>query len=234
MITPTKPASDLPQGQSAYDRLLDEIRHGTLPPGARLREVDLAARLGISRTPVREAIRRLEADGLVEHLPRYGASLRRLSYPEVMELYEMRAVLEGTAARLAARAASELELRELAEINAEMIAGSDPADTSRLNRQFHTALINAAKNRYLMRAIGAMARTLLILGPSTLHDPARSKAAAEEHAGLLQALEARDGIEAEAQMRAHIEAAHRIRLRQLRDAGLMDLGETERGSDVAI
>ncbi len=234
MITATKPASDLPQGQSAYDRLLDEIRHGTLPPGARLREVDLAARLGISRTPVREAIRRLEADGLVEHLPRHGASLRRLNYAEVMELYEMRAVLEGTAARLAARSASDLELRELAEINAEMIARSDPADTSRLNRQFHTALINAAKNRYLMRAIGAMARTLLILGPSTLHDPARSKTAAEEHAGLLQALEARDGVEAEARMRAHIEAAHRIRLRQLRDAGLMDTGETDGGSDVAI
>jgi len=234
MQNPSEATSNLPQGQSAYDRLLDDIRLGALAPGARLREVELAARLGLSRTPIREAIRRLEADGLVEHLPRQGASLRRLSYAEVMELYEMRAVLEGTAARLAARAASDLELRELAEINAEMIASSDPADISRLNRQFHTALINAAKNRYLKRAIGAMARTLLILGPSTLHDPARSQAAAGEHAALLQALEARDGSAAETRMRAHIEAAHRIRLRQLRDAGVMDLDESEGGSDVAI
>ncbi|MGY6549965.1 MAG: GntR family transcriptional regulator [Roseinatronobacter sp.] len=224
MSTDPKSASDLPQGQSAYDRLLDEIRHGTLPPGARLREVDLAARLSISRTPVREAIRRLEADGLVEHLPRQGASLRRLSYAEVMELYEMRAVLEGTAARLAARSASELELRELAEINRDMTARAIPAEIVRLNRQFHATLINAAKNRYLQRAIGAMGRTLLILGQSTLLDPARCASAAQEHETLLAALRIRDGAAAEAAMRAHIEAAHRIRLRQLRDA---DDGEPE-------
>lgn len=229
MSTPPKSASDLPQGQSAYDRLLDEIRHGTLPPGARLREVDLAARFGISRTPVREAIRRLEADGLVEHLPRQGATLRRLSYAEVMELYEMRAVLEGTAARLAARAASELELRELAEINAEMTASADPAEIVRLNRQFHATLINAAKNRYLQRAIGAMGRTLLILGQSTLFDPARISSAAQEHDTLLRALQARDGAAAETAMRAHIEAAHRIRLRQLRDAG--GEGDGEEGAE---
>lgn len=234
MRNPSDATSDLPQGQSAYDRLLDDIRLGTLPPGARLREVELAKRLGISRTPIREAIRRLEADGLVEHLPRQGASLRRLSYAEVMELYEMRAVLEGTAARLAARAASDLELRELSEINAEMTASVEPADTARLNRQFHTALINAAKNRYLRRAIGAMARTLLILGPSTLFDPVRSKSAAQEHDALLEALESRDGEHAEKMMRTHIEAAHRIRLRQLRDAGLMELSDQDGGSDVAI
>ena len=70
-----------------------------------------------------------------------------------------------------------------------------------------------------------MARTLLILGPSTLHDPARSAAAAQEHAALLQALELRDGALAETRMRDHIEAAHRIRLRQLRDAGLMGADE---------
>jgi DNA-binding GntR family transcriptional regulator len=224
MSNQIKSTSDLPQGQSAYDRLLEEIRHGTLPPGARLREVELAERLGISRTPVREALRLLEADGLVEHLPRQGASLRRLGYAEVMELYEMRAVLEGTAARLAARAASDLELRELQAINADMTAATAPESVARLNRQFHHALINAAKNRYLQRAIGAMARTLLILGPSTLFDPDRSAAAAAEHDALLRRLESRDGAGAETVMRAHIEAAHRIRLRQLRDAGGMDPG----------
>ncbi|MBD3764844.1 MAG: GntR family transcriptional regulator [Rhodobacterales bacterium] len=109
-----------PQGQTAYRQLLDEIRRGALPPGARLRETDLADRLGISRTPVREAIRQLEADGLVTHLPRQGATVRQLDYAEVIELYEMRAVLEGTAARLAARAASDVELAELAEINATL------------------------------------------------------------------------------------------------------------------
>ncbi len=233
MSNHTKSASGLPQGQSAYDWLLDEIRHGTLPPGARLREVELAERLGISRTPVREAIRRLEADGLVEHLPRQGASLRRLSYAEVMELYEMRAVLEGTAARLAARAASDLELRELSDINSEMTASAVPADVVRLNRQFHAALINAAKNRYLKRAIGTMGRTLLILGQSTLFDPARSASAAKEHDALLRALQARDGSAAQSAMHAHIEKAHSIRLRQLRDAGVMD-AHADEGDDAAF
>jgi len=234
MRNSSESVADLPQGQNAYDRLLEDIRLGALLPGARLREVELAARLGISRTPVREALRRLEADGLVEHLPRQGASLRRLGYAEVMELYEMRAVLEGTAARLAARAASDLELHELSEINAAMIASDAPTEIARLNRQLHTSLINAAKNRYLQSAIGAMARTLLILGQSTLYDPDRSTSAAQEHDLLLRALHARDGERAEELMRAHIEAAHRIRLRQLRAAGLMDGIEPNGGNDVAI
>jgi DNA-binding GntR family transcriptional regulator len=86
--------TEIPQGQTAYRRLLDDIRNGALLPGARLRETELAERLGISRTPVREAIRQLEADGLVTHLPRQGATIRSLDHGEVIELYEMRAVLE--------------------------------------------------------------------------------------------------------------------------------------------
>jgi len=214
----TETAPEPPQGQSAHDRLLDEIRTGRLLPGARLRETELADRLGISRTPVREAIRRLEADGLVEHVPRQGAKVRRLVHAEVMELYEMRAVLEGTAARLAARAASRIELDELAAINAGMTAAApDPVLVSRLNRQFHAALLNAARNRFLTRAMAVMQRTLMILGPSTLADGARVATAATEHAALLDALLRHDGETAEHMMRAHIEAAQRERLRLLRE-----------------
>ncbi len=211
-------AAEPSQGQGAYLRLLDDIRLGHLLPGARLRETELAARLGISRTPVREAIRLLEADGIVEHIPRLGASLRRLSYAEVMEIYEMRAVLEGTAARLAARVASDMELAELAEINAAMTADAvDIATVARLNAQFHAGILNAAKNRYLRRAMDSMRRTLMILGPTTLTDPVRARGAATEHDTLLAALVARDGAASEAAMRSHIEAAHRVRLRQLRE-----------------
>ncbi len=219
MLTPAPaPVPEPSQGQAAYARLLEDIRLGRILPGARLRETDLAARLGISRTPVREAIRLLEADGIVEHIPRQGASLRRLGYAEVMELYEMRTVLEGTAARLAARVASELELSELAEINTAMAAAADAGAIARLNAQFHAGVLNAAKNRYLRRAMDSMRRTLMILGPTTLMDPARARGAANEHAALLEALQSRDGASAETAMRAHIEAAHRVRLRQLRDA----------------
>ena len=206
-----------PQGAAAYRRLLDEIRRGDLPPGARLRETDLAERLGISRTPVREAIRMLEADDLVIHQPRQGATVRRLGHGEVVELYEMRAVLEGTAARLAARGASMVEIEELAALNEAMSAASTPVAARDLNRQFHHALRQAARNRFLGRSMAAIQKTLLILGPTTLTDPARAAEVVAEHAAILTALAGRDGPRAEAAMRAHIEAALKMRLRDLRN-----------------
>lgn len=208
--------SELPQGQSAYRRLLDDIRNGALPPGARLRETELADRLGISRTPVREAIRQLEADGQVTHLPRQGAAIRSLDHAEVVELYEMRIVLEGAAARLAARAASDIELAELAALNAELAATPAGPQAREVNRQFHRSLLDAARNRFLLKSMSALQKTLLILGPTTLADPDRAMAAVAEHAAVLAALNARDGAGAEAAMRAHVGAALSTRLRGMR------------------
>ena len=208
--------SDLPQGQSVYRRIMDEIRSGDLLPGARLREVDLAARFGISRTPVREALRLLESEGLVVHLPRQGASLRRLTHAEVVELYEMRAVLEGTAARLAARQATEVELAELAALNADLAQAPAGPPAQTLNRQFHRTLLDAARNRFLIRAMQGLQRTMLILGPSTLAEPDRASLAVAEHDAVLRAMQARNAPEAEAAMRAHVEAALAARLRGMR------------------
>lgn len=208
---------ELPQGQDAYQRLIAEIRSGMLTPGDRLLETELALRFGISRTPVREAIRRLEADGLVVHLPRFGAAVRKLDYSEITELYEMRTVLEGTAARLAARAASEVELLEMESLNAEMTRSrTDPPRLYDLNRQFHRVVLDAARNRYLSHSMRMLQKTLLILGPSTMEEADRAERAIAEHAELLTALRDRNEAEAEAAMRRHILGAHRMRLRQLR------------------
>jgi len=130
----------------------------------------------------------------------------------------MRAVLEGTAARLAARAASDVELAELAAISAEMARAADIARRFEANRQFHAALLEAARNRFLTGAVETIRTTLIILGPSTMEEGARAAEAVAEHDRILAALVARDGSAAEAEMRAHIEAAHRVRLRQLRTA----------------
>jgi DNA-binding GntR family transcriptional regulator len=211
---------DLTQGQAAYRILLDNVRKGILLPGARLRETDLASQLGISRTPVREAIRLLEADGLVVHLPRQGATLRSLDYAEVIELYEMRVVLEATAARLAARAASDLEISELLALNADL-ASSPPGPTAQdLNRQFHRTLIDAARNRFLVKAMRGLQKTLLILGPTTLGNPERAALAVAEHDAIAAAIAARNGAAAEAAMRAHIEAAMKVRIRLMRARSL--------------
>ena len=216
--------SPAPQGNSAYRQLLDEIRDGGLMPGDRLRETELATRLGVSRTPIREAIRQLEAYGLVAHVPRIGASVRQLDYAEVMELYEMRAVLEGTAARLAARAASEVEMQELIVLNDQLAEAGNSPEAARLNRIFHATLLDAAKNRFLSRSMLSLQKALLILGPSQLSNTARSAEAVEEHRRIMVALAARDGAAAEVEMRAHIEAAHRMRIRSLRerDRGMDD------------
>lgn len=216
--------SPAPQGNSAYRQLLDEIRDGGLMPGDRLRETELATRLGVSRTPIREAIRQLEADGLVAHVPRIGASVRQLDYAEVMELYEMRAVLEGTAARLAARAASEVEMQELIVLNDQLAEAGNSPEAARLNRIFHATLLDAAKNRFLSRSMLSLQKALLILGPSQLSNTARSAEAVEEHRRIMVALAARDGAAAEVEMRAHIEAAQRMRIRSLRerDRGMDD------------
>ena len=221
--SPQKPESG--QGREAYDRLIAEIRAGKLRPGDRLTETDLAARLGISRTPVREAIRLLEADGLVDHQPRAGARIRRLDHAEVTELYEMRAVLEGTAARFAARAAYDSELADLRAINADFAAArGNPEALYHANRQFHAVLLTAARNRFLLRATEAVQKTLLILGRSTMEEAERADSAAAEHAAILAALEAHDGAAAEAAMRAHIESAHRARQRQIRRDDTGDMG----------
>lgn len=207
------------QGESVYERLCDDIRAGVLAPGSRLREAEIAERLSVSRTPVREAIRRLEAEGLVDHLPRSGATVRRLDYSETMELYEMRTVLEGTAARLAARAASPVELEELQAINAEMrAADGQPERLVRLNRQFHRRLLEASRNRFLLRAMATVENTLLILGASSMHLPERAVAAVAEHGEVLDALLIRDGAAAEAAMRRHMERAQFARLQILRQA----------------
>ncbi len=208
---------DQSHGRSAYERVLAQICSGELRPGDRLTESELARRLQISRTPVREAIRRLEADGLVSHVPRAGATVRMLDYSEVMELYEMRTVLEATAARMATRAASDIEISELEEINADLKdAIGDARRAYALNRMFHETLAKAAKNRFLIKSMAALQKALLILGTSTLADETRAKNAVSEHDAVLRALRARDEEAAEASMRNHLEASHRARLRQLR------------------
>src|SRR6476660_7619090 len=105
-------------GLGTYELLLTAIEDGTLPPGSRLRETDLALRFGISRTPAREAWKRLEAQGLVSHQAHHGAVVAELDYGEITELYALREVLEGTAARLAAAHATGAEI----EILERMIA----------------------------------------------------------------------------------------------------------------
>ena len=198
---------------NAYEALRERILTGAISPGSRLREVELAASLGLSRTPVREALRRLEADGLVEHLPHRGAVVRVLGRQEATELYLMREVLEGTAAEQSARHMSAPEREALRDVlEAERAVTDDPVESARLNLVFHRALAHGAHNRYLIAMLESLAQGLSLLGRTTLGMLGRADAALEEHETILRAVEAGDAASAGEAARAHIRAAHRARL----------------------
>lgn len=201
-------------GETAYDQLMSFIRTGEVQPGDRLREEDLCSRLSMSRTPVREALRRLEADGIVEHRPRVGAVLRKLNRSEMVELYEMRTVLERTAAELAARHATPAEIDVLAALNDDIAAEtSNPAKAAAINQEFHRALYHAGRNRFLLEAARSLNNSLMLMGPTTYTNETRIEDVVAQHAGIVSGLRAGDAEAAGQAAEAHLQASLRYRLR---------------------
>ncbi len=203
-------------GETAYDNLLSKLRTGTYRPGDRLREEEVAERLDLSRTPVREALRRLEADGIVEHRPRLGAVIRTLDHGEMVELYEMRMVLEGTAARMSAQHGSEAEFDTLEDLN-ESVARerSNPSKAAAINQEFHRCIYLAARNRFLLDATRTLNNSLLLLGPTTFTASIRVDEVVDQHAKILEALRARDGEAAAHAAEVHLQTSLRYRLGSL-------------------
>ncbi|RCK33985.1 hypothetical protein TH9_06165 [Thalassospira xiamenensis] len=211
-------ADHQPRGEVAYQKLLAAIQHGELKPGTRIREVEVAERFGISRTPVRDAIRRLESDGLLIHMPRHGAVIKELDHREVIELYEIREVLEGTAARYAARHASELEIAELEDLNELMLKnGQDPVKVAEANRLFHQALYRTANNRYLIDALNSLSNSMALLGGTTLQYDGRPESAYQEHKNIIDSIRSGNADQADADARYHIRSAQRLRIKLLRE-----------------
>ncbi|WP_420860368.1 GntR family transcriptional regulator [Algirhabdus cladophorae] len=212
-----KSSDAIPHGGLAYDRLIAALRSGDLQPGDRLREVELSQDFALSRTPIREALRALEADGIVEHKPRLGAVVRRLGYGEVVELYETRVVLERTAAQLAAQHATAAEIDEMTDLNADIAATSDPSVAAGLNQNFHRCLYLATRNRFLGHAARSLNNALMLLGPTTLADEARIQTVTAQHDLILKALRARDSAAAGAAAEEHLQTSLRHRLKVLRE-----------------
>lgn len=209
--------ADMSHGELAYHRLLTAIQSGDFQPGDRLRETDVAARLDLSRTPVREAFRRLEADGIVEHKARIGAVIRSLSHTEVVELYEMRLVLERTAAELAARHAVVAEIDEMEDLNAAIAQATDnPSKAAGINQGFHRCIYLAARNRFLVESARALNNALMLLGPTTLADKDRIATVCRQHADIIDAIRSRDVEAAGASAEAHLQTSLRHRLKAMR------------------
>ncbi len=203
-------------GESAYDALMSLLREGIYGPGDRLREEDVAAQLKLSRTPIREALRRLEADGIVEHRARMGAVVRTLSHSEVVELYEMRVVLERTAAEMAAKHGAQAEFDALDELNQLILnERSNPAKAAAVNQEFHRGLYLACRNRFLLESARALNNSLLLLGPTTFTDEDRIDVVVRQHQGIVDALRQGDIEGAGAAAEAHLQTSLRQRLRAM-------------------
>ena len=182
----------------------------------------------MSRTPVREALRRLEADGLLTFAPYRGMVISELDHQAVMELYQMREVLEGTAAGLAARHASEAEIGILQDlVAADKGSAADPKEVSTHNRQFHGAVYRAAHNRYLLKTLNVLGDAMALLGMTTMSLTGRSDTAREEHAAIVAAISAHDPATAESAARKHIREAQRARLRLMLGDGTVRIADPD-------
>lgn len=204
--------------KDAYSLILEAIEGGTYKPGDRLVESELAERLGVSRTPVREALQRLETQSM---LTRDGRSLivATLDHNQLAELYTVRTELEGLAARLAARHATDEELRVLRGMveDDRRLIGADPRALSRANKRFHRQIHLASHNRYLVQQLDLVHRSMALMTNTTFAAEGRDIQGLDEHGAIVAAIEARDGEAAARALRAHISRAYETRLRV--DAG---------------
>ncbi len=204
------------RGQWVSETLRENIRDGVYDPGGRVTEQEVAARLGVSRTPVREAMRRLESEGLLIQLPWRGVVVAELDQAQVLELYAMREVLEGTAARFAAQHADQSEINRLFDLlSRQEHAGGNAVLAASINRSLHDAIYAAARNRYLLSTLNALGNALALLKGTTYSQPGRTAEGLQEHRTLVDAIAARDGILAETAARDHIVKARHIRLKLL-------------------
>ncbi|SEM75832.1 transcriptional regulator, GntR family [Pseudorhodobacter antarcticus] len=200
--------------KDAYTMILEAIDAGVYKPGDRLVESELADRFGVSRTPVREALQRLETQSM---LTRDGRSLivASLDHNQLAELYAVRTELEGLAARLAARHATPEEMRVLRGMVDEDMAllGGDPRALSRANKRFHKQIHLASHNRFLVQQLDLVHRSMALMATTSFAAEGRDAMGLAEHNAIVRAIEARDGEAAYQALRGHISQAFETRLR---------------------
>lgn len=198
--------------ETAYAIIREAVISGRFARGDRLREEQLALLAGVSRTPVREALRRLDSEGLVDFTPNRGARVTAWSKQELHELYEMRAMLESYGARLAAERITEIELESLASLakRMELLSRQGAASADELtilNGDFHRIIVETSRNAQLDSLVRGMMDVTLITRTFQRYSQARMTASTAHHNELVEAFRAGDGAWAEAVMRTHILAA---------------------------
>jgi DNA-binding GntR family transcriptional regulator len=204
------------------DVIRDRIYEGAYPPGAPIRQEQLAAELNVSRTPLREALRMLEREGLVQVAPGRGLRVVTADLNSLLAAYEAREMIDGLAARLAARHEERAHDEELARILEAQAAALDPwtpAAYTTANVLFHRRIIEFSRNEYVIAQLPLVRMTSQVFTPLKLIDESRASTAVVEHRAIAAAIAARRADEAERLARAHIRTTIASLERRLADGG---------------
>ncbi|MGI9423734.1 MAG: GntR family transcriptional regulator [Hyphomicrobiaceae bacterium] len=220
------PVSVTFQRDSAYDQLLDLILAGRLPTERPISERQISSELGIGRTPVREAMRALAQDGLLEIIPARGTFVRRISDDQLRELFEVRQALECQAAELAARRGASEQLRAFkSKLEKSRSAQNDGeiAETYEIGADFHVEVCRSAGNQILFELympIRIRFKATIRLG--RYYDPKWIIDGIDQHLGILSAIESGDAQRARRQMSDHLRCSYESKKRILQELGLPD------------
>lgn len=194
--------------QTLREKILETIRDailkGTLKPGERVSEPELAERFGISRTPIREAFRQLESEGYLQVIPRKGAVVASLSERDIEEFYAIKIILEGFAAKMAAEKLTDKDIEKLEAINtrlAQIAKDGDVKSFFRVHNEFHELFIKAAGNEKLYDMINQLVMKFKRLRLASLSVPGRMEISVEEHRNMIQAFKEHDGERADSLVR---------------------------------
>ncbi|SMB89442.1 transcriptional regulator, GntR family [Thermanaeromonas toyohensis ToBE] len=218
-----------PLREIVFETLREAIITGQLKAGERLMEVQLAEEMGVSRTPVREAIRKLELEGFVVMIPRKGAYVADISTKDIADVFEIRAALEALAAALACERITEEELEELERLLvrvAECVEKNDLETLIQVDTQFHDVLYRASRNDRLVQIINNLREQIQRFRTTSLATPGRMRETLEEHKALVEAIAARNVELAQRLAQEHIENAENRMLEAIREEMRARQGES--------
>ncbi|MGF7184162.1 DNA-binding GntR family transcriptional regulator [Desulfitispora alkaliphila] len=219
-MIPIKLDTYRPLREIVFDSLRDAIINGTLKPGERLMEVQLAEEMGVSRTPVREAIRKLELEGFVVMVPRKGAYVAGISLKDIADVFEIRAALEGLAAGLAAERCTDDELEELERHLVkvtELVNSNDIQTLVDIDTGFHDIIYKASRNEKLVQIISNLREQIQRFRTTSLAVPGRLREVVMEHKQIVEAIAERNICLARDLAQNHVENAENIMLDALQE-----------------
>lgn len=221
-LLPVNLDSYKPLRELVLDAIRQAIITGTLKPRERLMEIQLAEELGVSRTPIREALRKLEMEGFIVMVPRKGAYVADISFKDIADIFEIRAALEGLAAGLAAERITDEELEEMERLlveKAEAISSSNMEKLVEVDTKFHEAIYKASRNERLTNIINNLREQIQRFRTKSLSYPGRMKRSLEEHCSIVEAIQSRDIQQARQVAQEHIENAENIMIEAIKKDG---------------